>query len=144
VRNPDLRLSPNRANVAAKVIDGEAIILDVTRGAYYSMDGAGAVIWAGLEQGRSLGAILGMLEARYDGTRSEIEQHLGRLTDELLREGLVISANGSAPVSLESTGDSAAPRLPFTAPTLHKYTEMGDLLALDPPMPVLDDSAADT
>jgi len=57
VRNPDLRLTPNRANVAAKVIDGEAIILDITRGAYYSMDGAGAVIWAGLDTGHSLGAI---------------------------------------------------------------------------------------
>jgi len=144
VRNPDLHLSPNRANVAAKVIDGEAIILDVTRGAYYSMDGAGAVIWAALEQGRSLGAILGMLEARYDGDRREIEQHLERLTDELLSEGLVISANGHSLVSAEPTGGSVTPRQPFTAPTLHKYTEMGDLLALDPPMPVLDDSAADT
>jgi hypothetical protein len=144
VRNPDLHLSPNRANVAAKVIDGEAIILDITRGAYYSTDGSGAVIWAALEQGHPLGAILGMLEARYDGDRREIEQHLERLTEELLSEGLVISSNGHSPGAEEASGESGTPRQPFTPPTLHKYTEMGDLLALDPPLPALDDSSADT
>jgi len=141
VRDPDLRLTPNRANVAAKVIDGEAIILDITRGAYYSMDGAGAVIWAGLDTGHSLGAIADLLAERYEGTRLEIEQHLERLTDDLLHEGLVIASSGSSPASAEPSPDAAAPRQPFGTPTLHKYTEMRDLLALDPPMPVLEDSA---
>jgi hypothetical protein len=68
MRNPDLRLMPDSVNVAAKVIDGEAVILDVTRGTYYSMDGAGAVVWAAIEQGHSLGTIVRILGERYDGT----------------------------------------------------------------------------
>lgn len=142
MRNANLRLTPNRANVAAKVIDGEAIILDVTRGAYYSLDGAGAVIWTCLEQGHSLSAIVRILENRYAGNPAQFEQHVEDLTDHLLREGLVVHANGAkAPVAEPIPPGEL--RQPFTAPELHKYTDMSDLLALDPPMPVLDDSAAD-
>ena len=82
-----------------------------------------------------------LLAERYEGTRLEIEQHLERLTDDLLHEGLVIASSGSSPASAEPSPDAAAPRQPFGTPTLHKYTEMRDLLALDPPMPVLEDSA---
>ena len=141
MRNADLRLTPNRTNVAAKVIDGEAIILDVTRGAYYSLDGAGAVIWTSIEQGHPLRAIVRILEERYDGTSNQFEQHVEDLTDHLLREGLVVPAIG-AKVHVEEPIPPVGLRQPFTAPELHKYTDMGDLLALDPPMPVLDDSGA--
>ena len=135
----DTRLMPNRANVAAKVIDGEAIILDVTRGAYYSMDGVGAVIWTCLEQGLPASAITRVLAERYEATPDQLQPHVDALTDHLMREGLVIAAPGA------STGQAPAapegPRQPFTPPQLHKYTDMGDLLALDPPMPVLSDDA---
>ena len=136
--NANLRLAPNRATVAAKVIDGEAIILDVTRGAYYSLDGAGAVVWACLENGYPLAAIPEVLGARYEGTPDQFRKEVELLTDHLLREGLVVPANGDkAPTALEP---AEGPRQPFVAPQLHKYTDMGDLLALDPPMPVLDEA----
>lgn len=137
MRNPDLRLMPDAVNVAAKVIDGEAVILDVTRGTYYSMDGAGAVIWSSLEQGHSLKTIVRILEGRYDGTPDQFEQHVEALTDHLVREGLVVPVDDARASAAESLPESAAPRQPFTAPELHKYTDMADLLALDPPMPVL-------
>lgn len=137
MRNPDLRLMPDRVNVAAKVIDGEAVILDVTRGTYYSMDGAGAVIWTALEQGHSLRTIVGILEQRYEGTTPEFEQHVEDLADHLLLEGLMVPADGARSAGVEPMPVAGAPREPFTAPALQKYTDMADLLALDPPMPVL-------
>jgi hypothetical protein len=139
--NSDLRLTPNRAAVAAKVIDGEAIILDVTRGAYYSLDGAGAVIWTCIEQGHSVGAITRILGAHYEGTPDRLRQEVVALTDHLQREGLVIPAGGAAAPSEEPPPPES--RQSFVPPQLHKYTDMGDLLALDPPMPVLNDAPAD-
>lgn len=142
MQNADLRLTPNRATVAAKVIDGEAIILDITRGAYYSLDGAGAVIWTCLDQGHPLGAIARILEGRYEGTPDQFQRQVEALTDHLLREALVVPANGAKPAPAEPA-PPGGPREPFTTPELHKYTDMGDLLALDPPMPVLDDAGSD-
>lgn len=139
--NADLRLTPNRATVAAKVIDGEAIILDVTRGAYYSLDGAGAVVWTCLEYGHPVDSIVRILEERYEGTPDQFRQQVEALTDHLLREGLVVPANGDKP---PRDLDPAGLKQPFVDPQLHKYTDMGDLLALDPPMPVLDDATSGT
>ena len=137
MRNPDLRLMPDSVNVAAKVIDGEAVILDVTRGTYYSMDGAGAVVWAAIEQGYSLREIVGILEQRYEGSTPEFERQVEDLSAQLLQEGLVVPAKGAG---ISAAGPELVPvaaRQPFTPPALNKYTDMADLLALDPPMPVL-------
>lgn len=136
----EIRLTPNRAAVAAKVIDGEAIILDVTRGAYYSMDGAGAVVWSCVELGLSVPAIARVLAERYEGTADQLQPHVEALTDHLLRENLVVQA-GDGSVAGEPPAPPSGPRQTFTAPQLNKYTDMGDLLALDPPMPVLSDDA---
>lgn len=134
----EIRLTPNRAVVAAKVIDGEAIILDITRGAYYSMDGAGAIVWTCIEKGLSIPAIARVLAERYEGTADQLQPHVESLTDHLLRESLVIMA-GDGNLTAEPLAPHEGPRQPFTAPQLTKYTDMGDLLALDPPMPVLSD-----
>lgn len=137
MRNPDLRLMPDSVNVAAKVIDGEAVILDVTRGTYYSMDGAGAVVWAAIEQGHSLREIVGILEQRYEGSTPVFERQVEDLSDQLLQEGLVVPSEGTGISAVEPEPLPGAARQPFTPPALNKYTDMADLLALDPPMPVL-------
>ena len=136
----ETRLMPNRAAVAAKVIDGEAIILDVTRGAYYSTDGAGAVVWSCIELSLSIPVIARVLSERYEGTAEQLQPHVEALADHLVRENLVVSA-GAENIAGEPPAPPPGPREVFTAPQLHKYTDMGDLLALDPPMPVLSDEA---
>ena len=40
------RLKPNEEEVAAKVLDGEAILINLSNGAYYSTDKRGAFIWS--------------------------------------------------------------------------------------------------
>ncbi len=39
------RLRPREEEVASKVIDGEAIIINLANGVYYSMDKVGALVW---------------------------------------------------------------------------------------------------
>jgi len=55
----------------------------------------------------------------------------------LLQEGLVVPAEGGAGPAVEPVPGPAAARQPFIPPALNKYTDMADLLALDPPLPVL-------
>lgn len=129
------RLQPNRSDVTAKVIDGEAIIMNLTTGVYYSMDGAGAVIWELLDQGHSLGEVACELAQRFQRTTGQTEPEVRRLVEELIEEGLM----GPAPADLPLA--DPIPEVPAVAryqpPQLHKYTDMADLLALDPPMPAL-------
>jgi len=60
---------------------------------------------------------------------------------ELVAERLLVPENGTsvgAP-AMESSGTSNGGRLPYESPMLTTYRDMADLLALDPPMPRLED-----
>ena len=124
---------PNLAAVAAKVIDGEAIIMNLTNGAYYSMLGSGAVVWSLIEQGTAIERIPDALAQVFEVEPSRARPEVERLIAELLAEDLVVSAEAAPATDRPAT----AARLPWTAPALNKYTEMADLLALDPPMPAI-------
>lgn len=128
------RVAPNLDAVAARVIDGEAIIINLKTGVYYSTDQAGAVLWEQAEQRRSLGEMVDTLLARYEVSREQAESDVQRLMAELLAEDLVRMSDGDG-----TTGEPAeAPsfsRTGYDPPRLDVYRDMGDLLALDPPTP---------
>ena len=131
----DSRFRPRVADVAAKVIDGEAIIMNLSNGLYFSMDHVGATVWELLEKGHSLGEISDALGAHFHVELSTVQGDLSRLAEQLVSEGLVEKAAGQAngPVQLPSEWPSET----YEPPVLNKYSDMADLLALDPPMPGL-------
>jgi coenzyme PQQ synthesis protein D (PqqD) len=129
-------LKPDETAVAAKVIDGEAIIMNLTNGAYYSMDGVGAVVWEHIAEGRSLDAIHDSIARRFDVEGARLRADLDRLVAELLAEGLII-ATGNGASANHATSVAVRGTAGYQPPSLNKYTEMADLLALDPPMPAL-------
>ena len=130
-----LILKPNIEAVAAKVIDGEAIIMNLTNGAYYSMTGTGADVWEMIERGGSAEAIGAGIARRYRLDQHQALVVVERLVSELLVEGLVVRADGEDAVA--GTLEPGVSSQSYQAPLLNKYTEMADLLALDPPMPAL-------
>jgi len=131
-------LRPNEPSIAATVIDGEAIIINVLTGVYYSLDGVGALIWSLIATGFRNQQIIERVAELYDVSQQQVREDLEKLTGQLLTEGIVwITAEPPEPdTSLpidEPTGS-------YHSPELNIYTDMEDLLALDPPLP----AAADT
>jgi hypothetical protein len=127
------RLRPNTGDVAAKVIDGEAIIMNLANGLYFSMDEVGSAVWEMVEVGRSLDEMAAGLEARFEVDRPTVEADVTRLAGELLAENLVVVSD--TPPADSTAPASSGQRSAYAAPTLSKYDDMADLLALDPPMP---------
>ena len=132
------RLTPNALEVAAKVMDGEAILINLSNGMYYSMDGVGGVVWSLVEQGRSVGEIVAAVAAHYEVGEGEVRRDVARLAEELLEERLVLLNADAAPASQPGTA-VAGERAAYAPPVLNACRDMGDLLALDPPMPGLED-----
>ncbi|MBU0607718.1 MAG: PqqD family peptide modification chaperone [Armatimonadetes bacterium] len=124
----------------AKVMDGEAIIMNLTSGVYYSSDGVGGVIWEALQQGVSLGDTLTVLAARYDVDPAKAEADLHRFVGELESENL-IRLDGTTPSTSSPPREERASKQSYREPELHIYSDMGDLLALDPPAPDLYDAS---
>lgn len=126
----------NSPSVIGEVLDGEAIIVNLDSGAYYSLDGAGAVVWAAAQSGAPLAELIGLTAAQYHGTVAEIASGIVALVEELVAEGLLVTNSATGEDVVDAT--TAAPaalngdRPPFVKPVLQKYTDMADLLLLDP------------
>ena len=124
--------------VASKVIDGEAIIINLANGVYYSMDKVGALVWDRLQAGHTLDDVIMAVTGSYEVSREQAELNVHELVQELLEENLVVaSENGAAAPAQAALGTG---KLAYELPKLNIYRDMGDLLALDPPVPGLGDT----
>jgi hypothetical protein len=135
---PHTRFRVNDTEVASEVFDGEAIILNLATGAYYSIDKTGGLVWTLIAGGHSLEEAIAAVMARYDVSEERARADVERVAADLVREDLVRVADGhpdAGPLPERATGE----RLPYTTPALNVYRDMGAMLALDPPMPRLDE-----
>ena len=134
---PMQRLQPRSADIASKVMDGEAIIINLANGVYYSLDRAGGLVWEQIVASRSIDESVAAVVARYEVERDRAHADVLRLVGELVAEDLVVPYDGPAHApAAPPTGGEA--RAAYEPPALNVYRDMGDLLALDPPTPGLD------
>jgi hypothetical protein len=129
-------LSPNGETVVSQVIDGEAILIDLESGVYYSMDEVGATLWSLIEAQCRLEDVVSEITARYDAPRERVEADVLRVVADFVRENLVVFSE-SGPQARQDREAPGGQKLPYAPPELNVYRDMADLLALDPPMPGL-------
>lgn len=122
------RFKINEPDVVAESIDGEVIIINLNSGAYFSSLGSGGAIWQALASGHSVEETLDLLATHYKRPRTEIEPDVRGFTHQLLDEGLLVETSGAN----VADGLALAPSSGFDAPVLSKYTDMQELLLLDP------------
>lgn len=127
----------NTLKVIHETIEGETVLVNLDSGTYYSLDGMGADLWRLIEGGTNAGAIVDWVACRYEGERAEMEKAVHLLLGDLQQEGLiVIDEEKEYENIVEHDGhDKVSPgeRIKnFIHPVLHKYTDMQDLLLLDP------------
>ena len=133
------RFRPREEEVASKVIDGEAIIINLANGVYYSMDKVGALVWDLLQSGYTLEEVIVAVTGHYDVLREQAESNVRELVQELVQENLVVASENGIPAPAERKIEQQE-RMPYEVPKLNIYRDMGDLLALDPPVPGLGDT----
>ena len=131
------------SQVTQETIDDEVMIVDLESGNYYSLDKAGADIWnlIKMKEGASVGELVASCAERYEGSRVEIENGVRQLVAQLQEEKLIVAvqSNGSSALTNGKMGGKMSPahrsqskKSRFEVPILHKYTDMQDLLLLDP------------
>jgi hypothetical protein len=130
------RFRVNSPPVIHQTLDGEVIVVNLDTGTYYSLVGTGAAIWGAVERGATVAEAVEEAVGRYEAPRPVVEPAVARFVDELVREELVVAANGDAPAyAAPPTTNGATPASAsgtFDEPRLDKYTDMQELLLLDP------------
>jgi hypothetical protein len=127
----------NTPAVVSEAFEDEIVIIHLESGAYYSLDQSGAAIWHWLQQGMSLAEIGARLGVTYRVGPEEIAHIIPHFINELTQEQLIVpacAADQPHPPSLPNmlTPEGRAVNAPFTPPALTKFTDMQDLLLLDP------------
>src|SRR5215216_1359767 len=117
--SPDSRPIINGSEVAAQVIDGEAIIMNLSTGIYCSMDRVGAVVWGWIERGHTLAEMVDGLSALYEVPPEQARADLDRLIDQLVQDDLVRIASADR-VRLGNPEGPVESRLPYVAPELNR------------------------
>lgn len=128
-----MRFRANTPHVVHQTIDGEVVIINLESGCYYSLDSVAADVWALLEAGATLGEAVHALGSRYAAAAATIEGALGEFVVRLCDERLIVPSLDATPSG--GVNDAAAVddgRRAFEPPTLQKYTDMQDLLLIDP------------
>lgn len=121
----------NTPAVSGEIIDGEAIVLHLTNGHYFSMEGSAALIWAGIERRLSPESIAEALAARFGLVADEAAKAVGQLIHELLANDLVRPVGGRGETDPD-LGRIVPDGVAYAQPRLDIFTDMQDLLLLDP------------
>lgn len=123
----------NPSNVVHDVFDdGEAAIIDLRSGTYFSLNASAALLWPCLVAGTTMeGLIEFALASSVEGEAAIVAESVRTFVGGLKQQGLIDASDthdGRSTPPAEPSGD---PR-PFEAPTFERFDDLQDLLLLDP------------
>lgn len=123
----------NGPQVISETVGGETIIVNLASGHYFNLQGTAVDVWEGITEAESTEQIVARLTSRYAAGEGEIEDAVAGLLAELQAAELVVpdGDGDAAPVTVEVLRDGKN-LPPFSAPTVAQYTDMQDIILLDP------------
>ena len=122
------RLTWNTPALTAETFDDEVVIVNFDSGKYHSLRGSGRQIWQWVGSAPASVALVEHASRTFLGEPGEIAIAVRAFLDTLLAEGLLVKAAADAPVGVLQPMEGG----PFTAPVLTTFSDMQELLLLDP------------
>lgn len=122
----------NSPQVISETVGGETIIVNLARGHYFSLQGTAVDVWQALERGEAPETIAVELEQRYEAGDGEIGAAVNKLIEDFLAAELVVADENGVPGPAVSMPEAAAERVPFVTPSFTAFTDMQDIILLDP------------
>lgn len=140
----------NEPTVIHQTIGGETVIIHLTSGLYYSLEGCGAEIWERLSgSDASVDAVAADLGGRFPADLGRIAEDVPAFVARLVEEDLLVPrpASDHAAASPGAPAGAAGPALPgalslaaapadppatYQSPRVARYDDLQDLLLLDP------------
>lgn len=129
------RYRVNRSKIIFEAFEDETVLINLDSGSYYSFPGSGALVWDLISSGRSIGEVIAQLQQQFPDATAEMETSVLDFIGKLVEECLVVEKDAW---DLEATAPAKQPPLrkgkesKFEKPCLQKYSDMQDLLLLDP------------
>lgn len=128
-----MRYRVNSPQVISETVGGETIIVNLASGHYFSLQATAVEVWNGLERGDAAESIVHELEHRYEAKDGEIEAAVKKLIEDFAGAELIVEdASGNGAGSGGLPPQDVGERVPFVAPSFATFTDMQDIILLDP------------
>jgi hypothetical protein len=122
----------NSPQVISETVGGETIIVNLASGHYFSLEGTAVDVWQGLERGDAIEKVVYELEQRYEAEGNAIASAVEKLLEDFVGAELVVAeANGAGEPQIPRPQE-VGERAPFVPPTYAMFTDMQDIILLDP------------
>jgi hypothetical protein len=111
-------------------VDGEALIMDMVTGTYYTCLGPATIAWDALKRGVEPGDVASMIATMYEADVAAVEGDVDAFVAELVQEEMLVvqeAAPAGGPVE-----PPPAPGGPYEPMRIERYTDLADLILLDP------------
>lgn len=125
------RFRINAPNVVAETLDGEATIVNLESGTYYALNKTGSAIWDRVLAGEPQDGIASHIVEAYGVDADAATAAVESLVAELRTQALIVPTDGTAPAA-PSVNSNGGPPGAWSEPKLTTFTDMQELLLLDP------------
>ncbi len=135
MKESDGYLKINKQNITYEMIDEEVIVIHLEKGYYYSLRGVAAEIWVAISKEITEPTIVEGVLDRYENSNKEvIERSILNFILELKNEDLVVYSKGNPEKTVEYKNifPHLSVKKSFEPPFMEKYTDLEELLLLDP------------
>jgi hypothetical protein len=119
----------NEPAVIYQAFPDEVVLINLQTGIYYSVAKAGAAVLTLIAGGMPVADIVSEVGNRYDADLEVVHKSVAEFLEELQREDLIVIGEGASATEREAI---PAQKLPFEPPHLLKFTDVEELLLLDP------------
>jgi hypothetical protein len=121
----------NAPKVVYEAFEDETVLINLDSGNYYSFSGSGALIWDRLVAGEPVPSIIEYLGERFPDA-TDIPLSVEDFVRELVEENLIVKDPSGAAKNIKQAKAQIPSLARFEKPVLQKYSDMQDLLLLDP------------
>jgi hypothetical protein len=124
----------NSPGVVHESFDDEVVVINLESGNYYSFNQTGAKIWDLISKGYNTNMIIEAFLSNYSGDPEIIESSVNAFLLDLLSNEILVQSDVPPPEVKQNPGlkESAGDTQAFKPPLIQTYTDMQELLLLDP------------
>jgi hypothetical protein len=126
------RFTFDQTKIVYEILNNEVVLVNLDNGHYYMMQGSAALIWRLLSAGLTIAESVERLNALYPADPVQIQRAVSDFVLELRSEELLIPAVAATPTTDDLALDAPASGQPFELPAMYKYTDMANLIQMDP------------
>lgn len=117
-------------NIISDLFGDEVVLVNLESGIYYSLRGSSAQVWIRIQNNYSLQELNEELSELYQIGLEELSDEVMKFVQNLMSQSLIKIADTSERNQI--TLNPNMPKLDFTSPELEVFSDMQEILLLDP------------